>query len=92
MIKLKPLITEAGKIDRAYVKKSFSKFKKLDDPSDKDWKNLVTSVIKDLGGKPTTRNVDDMEQHLHMVYSDEHEFPRTFPDATDFKEMYDVIK
>jgi len=67
------------------------KFKKINDPSESDWKTLVISIIKDLGATPTKRMIDDLGDHLIVVYTGNDEFPRNFPDATDFKEMYELI-
>ena len=85
-------LVEAGKIDRAYVKKSIAAFNRTSDPSNSDWKTLVVSIIKDLGAKPTKNMIEDLGQHLIIIYSENNDkFPRNFGDANDFKEMYELI-
>lgn len=92
MIRLKPLISEAGKVDRMYVRKSIEAFNRLSEPTNRDLVDLAKSIISDLGDKPTKRVVNDMENYLHLVYFHHHKrFPRNFPDATDFKEIYELI-
>ena len=78
--RLKQKLNEAQSIDIAYAVKDLDSYNR----GQSKLKNTTYNIVKNLGYKPTTKNLENTEYHLQASLNDDEKFNR--------RDLYGIIR
>lgn len=84
-------LREAAHIDQAWAKKelkSFNQRHQNTEPDNEDFDNLAEIIIKHLGYKSNSNNINKVSDHLSIIWAEEENFPSDMP----MDEIYDLLE